>query len=146
MKYSEFVIGGTFWCSDQQWQCTDIGTRTIIAMRIDPVEVGSNVPELRRTLTRAEAEKEGWFKGPPYAGAEVVFDEDYMLACSREPDAEVQADVDAVRKWQLAAIEEGIEAAQAGRLIPHEDVVAWFESRREPNKLPCPQPTLPKKS
>lgn len=88
MKHSEFVIGGEFWCSGRQWRCTDIGTRTIIAIRIDSVDVGSNRPELCRTLTRAEAEHEGWFNGPPYAGLESVFDEDYMPACSLEPDEE----------------------------------------------------------
>ena len=88
MHHSEFTIGVTFWCSDRQWRCTDIGTRTVIAMRIDSVEVGSNVPELRRTLSRGEAEADGWFNGPPYAGAEVVFDEDDLPACSLDPDAD----------------------------------------------------------
>jgi hypothetical protein len=86
VKREEFRIGETFWCSGRQWRCTDIGTRTVIAIRIDSVDVGSNVPELRRTLSRSEAEAEGWFNGPPYAVAESVFDEDYMPACSLEPD------------------------------------------------------------
>ena len=64
MQHREFKIGGTFWCSDRQWRCTDIGTRTIIAIPIDSVEVGSNMPELRRTLSHSEAEAEGWFDGP----------------------------------------------------------------------------------
>jgi len=91
MQHHEFRIGGTFWCSGRQWRCTDIGTRTIIAMRIDSVDVGSNRPELRRTLSRAEAEAEGWFKGPPYAVAEVVFDEDDLPGCSLEPDPDDSA-------------------------------------------------------
>ena len=66
MKHSEFTLGGLFWCSGRQWRCTDIGSRTIIAIRIDSVDVDSNVPELRRTLSRSEAEADGWFKGPPY--------------------------------------------------------------------------------
>jgi hypothetical protein len=86
MQHDEFRIGGTFWCGGWHWRCTDIGTRTIIAMRIDRVEVASNVPDLRRTLSRDEAKAEGWFKGPPYAVAEVVFDEDDLPACSLEPD------------------------------------------------------------
>ncbi len=76
----------TFRCSGRQWRCTDIGTRTVIAMRIDSLAVGSNTPELRRTLSRGEAEAEGWFNGPPYACAEVVFDEDFLPACSLDPD------------------------------------------------------------
>jgi len=55
MQHSEFT-SGTFWCSGRQWCCTDIGARTIAAIRIDRVDVGSNKPELLRTLDRAEAE------------------------------------------------------------------------------------------
>jgi len=86
MRHSEFTIGGTFWCGDRQWRCTDIGTRTVIAIRIDSVEVGSNVAELRRTLTQAEATADGWFNGPPYGVAETVFDEDDLPGCSLEPE------------------------------------------------------------
>lgn len=86
MRRGEFRIGETFWYGGRQWRCTDIGTRTIIAMRIDSVDVGSNVPELRRTLSRAEAEAEGWFNGPPCAVAESVFDEDSIVGCSLVPD------------------------------------------------------------
>ncbi len=86
MRHDEFRIGETFWCSGRQWRCTDIGTRTVIAMRIDSVDVESNVPDLRRTLSRSEAEAEGWFNGPPYAVAEVVFDEYDLDGCSLEPD------------------------------------------------------------
>jgi hypothetical protein len=88
MQHDEFRIGGTFWCGGRHWRCTDIGTRTIVAIRIDSVEVGSSVPDRRRTLSRGEAEPEGWFKGPPYAVAEVVFDEDGLPGCSLEPDPE----------------------------------------------------------
>lgn len=83
---SSLTIGDTFWCSDQQWCCTDIGTRTLTAIRIDAVEVGSTDPASRRFLTRTEAEAEGWFNGPPYAVAEVVFDEYDQEGCSLEPD------------------------------------------------------------
>jgi hypothetical protein len=89
MQLSEFAVGKIFWCSGRQWRCTDIGTRTVIAIRIDRVEVGSPNPELRRTLNRAEAEAEGWFNGPPYASAETVFDEDFLPACSLVPDDDV---------------------------------------------------------
>src|SRR5208282_6608529 len=84
MKHSEFTLGGLFWCSGRQWRCTDIGSRTIIAIRIDSVDVESNVPELRRTLSRSEAEADGWFKGPPYAVAETVFDENDIEGCTSE--------------------------------------------------------------
>jgi hypothetical protein len=86
MQHSEFTIGGTFWCGGRQWRCTDIGTRTAIAIRIDSVDVESNVPDLRRTLSRSEAEADGWFNGPPYAVGETVFDEYDLQGCSPEPD------------------------------------------------------------
>jgi hypothetical protein len=85
MEHSEFKIGGAFECGGRQWRCTDIGTRTIIAIRLDRVEVGSNAPERRCVLGRAEAEVEGWFDGPPYAVAESVFDEYDIEGCSLEP-------------------------------------------------------------
>ena len=69
------------------WRCTDIGTRTIVAIRIDRVEVGGS-PALGRTLSGAEAEVEGWFRGPPYAGAESVFDEDDIEGCAPGPGEE----------------------------------------------------------
>lgn len=92
---SDFVIGETFWCSGGLWRCTDIGTRTIIAIRIDSVEVVTNTgnhevegsqPDRRQTLSRSEAESDGWFNGPPYVVAEIVFDEYDLAGCS--PDHE----------------------------------------------------------
>jgi len=86
MKHADFKIGTEFWCSGRQWRCTDIGTRAVVAIRLDQVEVGSNMPELRRTLSRAEAEADGWFNGPPYAVSESVFDEDDQAGCTLTPD------------------------------------------------------------
>jgi len=88
MNLSDFIIGGTFWCSDRMWRCTDIGTRTVIAMRIDSLEVVTSTPggqQGRRTLSQMEAEAEGWFKGPPYAVEELVFDENDIEGCSQDP-------------------------------------------------------------
>jgi predicted transcriptional regulator len=45
----------------------------------------------------------------------------------------------AVQEWQLAALQEGIQQADAGRLIPHERVVAWVESWGQPNERPMPE-------
>ena len=64
-----------------------IGTRTIVAIRIDRVEVGGS-PPLRPTLSEAEAEADVWFTGPPYAGAESVFDEDDIEGCAPGPGEE----------------------------------------------------------
>jgi hypothetical protein len=88
MKHSEFTIGDEFWCGGRQWRCTDIGKRTIVAIRIDRVEVGSNESRLRRTLDCAGAEAEAWFNGPPYAVSETVFDENDQDGCALTPDDE----------------------------------------------------------
>ena len=45
----------------------------------------------------------------------------------------------AVQAWQLAAIEEeGVAAADAGRLVSHEDVATWVESWDQTDELPMP--------
>jgi hypothetical protein len=86
MQHGEFRIGETFWCGGRQWRCTDIGTRSIVAIRIDEAEVSGTNPALCRTLNRGEAESEGWFNGPSYAVAETVFDEYDLPACSSQPN------------------------------------------------------------
>jgi hypothetical protein len=88
MKHADFTLGGTFWCSERQWRCTDIGSRTIVAIRIDSVEVASSTLHLPKVLSRGEAEAEGWFNGPPYAVLETVFDESDLEACSLDPGSE----------------------------------------------------------
>jgi hypothetical protein len=82
MKLSDFKIGEEFWDGDRQWRCTDIGSRVVVAMRVDRVEIGSSAPQRPRTLSRTEAEAEGWFNGPPYSVAERVFDEDDQEGCT----------------------------------------------------------------
>ena len=44
----------------------------------------------------------------------------------------------AIQQWQLAAIDEGINAADAGRVVAHEDVVAWVQSWGRSDELPMP--------
>ena len=79
MRLDEFEIGKTFRCDGRQWRCTDIGTRVVAAIRVDEVKSGGTAGN--RTLNRGEAEAEGWFRGPPYAVAEVVFDEYDQEGC-----------------------------------------------------------------
>lgn len=84
MTLDQFAIGMEFSCGGRRWRCTDIGTRTIAAIRVDAVEAmrrqigGEPQP---RPLDGAEAVAEGWFNGPPYAVAEIVFDEDDQTVC-----------------------------------------------------------------
>ena len=41
--------------------------------------------------------------------------------------------------WQMSAIEKGLRDAESGRVIAHEDVVAWVESWGQPDELPMPE-------
>jgi predicted transcriptional regulator len=45
----------------------------------------------------------------------------------------------AVQAWHLAAIDEGVRAADAGRVVPHDDVAAWVRSWGKPDELPMPE-------
>ncbi|MEJ0047431.1 MAG: CopG family ribbon-helix-helix protein [Rhodospirillales bacterium] len=45
----------------------------------------------------------------------------------------------AVQAWHLAAIDEGVKAADAGRVVAHEQVVAWVRSWDAPSELPAPE-------
>jgi len=44
-----------------------------------------------------------------------------------------------LQAWQLAAIDEGIRAADEGRTVPHEEVVAWVASWGTHHELPMPK-------
>ena len=85
MRRDDFKIGVEFRCGSGQWRCTDIGTRTIVAIRLDQVRIEEWDPNTSghelRTLSRGEAEKDGWLNGPPYCTLEEVFDEDEMWDC-----------------------------------------------------------------
>jgi hypothetical protein len=63
LKHNEFRIGSTFKSGIRTWRCTDIGSRTIIAIALDHDEDTS------------------WYNGPPYAIVECVFDEYDMPGC-----------------------------------------------------------------
>lgn len=88
MRLSDFRVGGTFWCAERLWRCTDVGTRVVVAIRVDEVTVASLKDGMHseRTMGGHEAQIKGLFNGPPYAVAETVFDEDDREACSLERD------------------------------------------------------------
>jgi predicted transcriptional regulator len=45
----------------------------------------------------------------------------------------------ATQQWQLAAIDEGIKAADEGRVVAHDDVAAWARSWGQSDELPMPK-------
>lgn len=86
MILSEFTIGREFMMDDKRYRCTDVGTRVVVAICVDPVtsttfdaETGERRQE---TLSYDEANALGWFRGPPYGGLEMVFDEYDLPGCS----------------------------------------------------------------
>jgi hypothetical protein len=70
MKHSDFKIGTLFTTPAGRWRCTDVGTRTITAIKLDHPEDPS------------------WYVGPPYAVAEHVFDEYDVEGCAPEQPGE----------------------------------------------------------
>ena len=41
--------------------------------------------------------------------------------------------------WQMSAIEKGLRDSEVGRVIPHEQVVAWVELWGRADELPMPE-------
>ena len=63
MRLIDFTIGTEFFTSAGRWRCTDVGSRTVIAIALDRTD-------------------ESWYRGPPFAVSEVVFDEYDVEGCS----------------------------------------------------------------
>lgn len=74
MKHSDFQIGTEFYVGDRRWRVTDVGTRVVVAIRLDEVVMSYNDGR-SATFNQIEAQFQGLFNGPPYAVNEVVFDE-----------------------------------------------------------------------
>ena len=64
MLKNEFQIGVEFYSGGKKWKCTDIGTRTIGAICLSDFH-----------------DDPSWFNGPPYACAEILFDENDIEGC-----------------------------------------------------------------
>lgn len=67
MEHSDFKIGTEFLTETGRWRCTDVGSRTIAAIKLDLDHDPS------------------WYNGPTYAIAEHVFDEDGIEGCEPAP-------------------------------------------------------------
>jgi hypothetical protein len=95
MKHEEFRIGIQFWCGGRRWRCTDVGSRTVVGICLEPHEVVSVVSvtgdvEGSGMTTRTITADDSWLVGPPYAVAEEVFDEHSIQGCTLSPDAEAE--------------------------------------------------------
>jgi hypothetical protein len=71
MKPSDLKIGLEFLTATSRWRCTDVGARTVAAIRLD--------------LDHDPA----WYDGPPYAVVERVFDESSIGDCEPAPQERV---------------------------------------------------------
>lgn len=73
LQHTDFFIGREFWTETGHWRCTDVGTRTICAIHLEPLTRSTDQPD--GTFTKSIRDDPSWFNGPPYAVAEYVFDE-----------------------------------------------------------------------
>jgi hypothetical protein len=64
MRLSDFHIGLEFWMSGSRWRCTDVGSRVVIAIKLDHDDDPS------------------WYNGPPYAVCEHAIDKSEIHICS----------------------------------------------------------------
>ena len=67
MKHSDFTIGREFLTETGRWRCTDVGKRTIAAIKLD------------------HDDDPAWYNGPSYAVVEHVFDEYALEGLSPAP-------------------------------------------------------------
>lgn len=63
MEHRGFAFGLEFCTAAGRWRCTDVGTRTIAAIRLN------------------KDDDPAWYAGPPYAVVEQVFDEYDIEGC-----------------------------------------------------------------
>jgi hypothetical protein len=93
MEFDQFKIGEEFWMSGKHYRCTDIGTRTIIAICIDlPLNIVTSVRgKISREQITSDRDAADWFSGPPYAVPEIVICGYDFPACHQQKE-EVDAD------------------------------------------------------
>ena len=92
MNLSEFSIGLEFWCGEKRWRCTDVGTRVVNAISLEPRDmVRSEVDpkdKTKRIQTTYISTDPRDLNGPPYGVAESVFDEYDIETCSVERESQ----------------------------------------------------------
>jgi hypothetical protein len=93
MKFADFKIGIEFMTASGRWRCTDVGSRTIAAIRLDL----DHDPR--------------WYDGPPYAVLEHVFDEEGIEDCEPAPVARI---FDDSGKARLVSIDISSTSAERG--------------------------------
>ncbi len=85
MNHSDFLIGCEFVTGAGRWRCTDVGTRTIVAISLEPRETfeswrDENGVEQTRTYMSDDPRD---LIGPPFSIVEYVFDEYDLEGCEQ---------------------------------------------------------------
>jgi hypothetical protein len=117
VKHADFHIGLEFMGdAGFRWRCTDIGTRTILAIQLD----------------RTHAD---WYQGPPYIAKEVVFDEREIEHCHLTQEEAIMA---AVREHQTSGhpgfpseFVQRMMKGQRGQPYPHAGVLRFERCRTD---------------
>lgn len=83
MKHADFQIGTEFFTAAGKWRCTDVGTRVIVAISLEPREmVRVHYAENKgRHEERFLSHEPRDLLGPPYGVVEQVFDEYDLDGC-----------------------------------------------------------------
>jgi len=68
MRHEEFRIGMEFWCGGRRWRCTDVGTRVVVGVFLEPHEVVTVTGKAGASgakITRTMAADDSWSLGHP---------------------------------------------------------------------------------
>lgn len=85
VPFESWKIGMQFWMSGNQYRVTDVGSRTVNAICLEPhmIVVCTKSGHTRKELN----DDQSWLNGPPYAVVEHVMDEHVLQVCYLEkPD------------------------------------------------------------
>ena len=87
MKHSDFFIGKEFFSATGKWRCTDVGSRVIIAISLEPREMVRSYQDDNgaRQEERFISSDPRDLAGPPYCVVEHVFDEYAVEDCHESP-------------------------------------------------------------
>lgn len=88
MKHSDFQIGTEFFTETGRWRCTDVGTRVITAISLEPRNMvrmrgGAHGDQTEESFVSDDPRD---LVGPPYMVGEHVFDEYDLDGCYATKD------------------------------------------------------------
>lgn len=124
MNHSDFKIGLEFKTAAGKWRCTDIGTRVITAISLEPRDmVRSYVDESGEQVQEKYVSNDPRdLNGPPYSVVEHVFDEYDLEGCEGFNG----------EQWSAEA-EKRVQEINAGavKMLDGEKVFVEFRKKRQ---------------